>query len=38
MKKSQDPADWAYVLTYVINKLGLEFDDKDDGDGGDTNL
>lgn len=39
MKKSQDPADWAYVLTYVINKLGLEFDDKDDDDdGGDTNL
>tara|TARA_X000000950_G_C13821160_1_gene621964 strand:- start:512 stop:886 length:375 start_codon:yes stop_codon:yes gene_type:complete len=30
MKKTQDPSDWAYILTYVINKLGLEFDDKDD--------
>ena len=30
MKKTQDPGDWAYILTYVINKLGLEFDDADD--------
>ena len=27
MKKTQDPSDWAYILTYVIDKLGLEFDD-----------
>ena len=32
MKKTQDPADWAYILTYVINKMGLEFDEKDDDD------
>lgn len=30
MKKTVDPHDWAYILTYVIDKLGLEFDD--DGD------
>ena len=30
MKKTQDPSDWAYILTYVINKLGLEFNDADE--------
>ena len=29
MKKTVDPQDWAYILTYVINKMGLEFDDDD---------
>jgi hypothetical protein len=29
MKKTVDPQDWAYILTYVIDKLGLEFDDDD---------
>jgi hypothetical protein len=29
MKKTTSSSDWAYVLTYVINKLGLEFDDED---------
>lgn len=38
MKKTQEPSDWAYIITYVINKLGLEFaDDEDTGDG-DTNI
>ena len=32
MKKTQDPSDWAYILTYVINKLGLEFNDADEDD------
>lgn len=32
MKKTQDPSDWAYILTYVINKLGLEFNDVDEDD------
>ena len=34
MKKTQDPSDWAYILTYAINKMGLEFDDDefDDSD------
>ena len=30
MKKTQDPSDWAYILTYVINKLGLEFNEEDE--------
>jgi len=29
MKKTQDPTEWAYILTYVINKLGLDFEDED---------
>ena len=29
MKKTQDPSDWAYILTFVINKLGLDFGDED---------
>jgi hypothetical protein len=30
MKKTTDPQDWAYVLTNVINKMGLEFDDDEE--------
>jgi|TARA_A200000159_G_C7333195_1_gene343872 hypothetical protein len=30
MKKTQDPSDWAYIITYVIDKLGLEFSDSED--------
>jgi len=30
MKKTQDPADWAYFLNYVIKKLGLELGDAPD--------
>jgi hypothetical protein len=30
MKKTQDPADWAYILNYVIKKLGLELGDAPD--------
>ena len=29
MKKTQDPTDWAYILTFVINKLGLDFEDEE---------
>ena len=32
MKKTQDPSEWAYILTYVINKMGLEFDETEDDD------
>ncbi len=32
MQKSTDPADWAYLLTYVINKLNLEIGDDDSED------
>ena len=31
MKKTTDPQDWAYILTNVINKMGLEFDDDEEG-------
>jgi hypothetical protein len=37
MKKTQEPSDWAYIITYVINKLGLEFADDEDNGEGDTN-
>jgi len=30
MKKTTDPQDWAYILTNVINKMGLEFDDDEE--------
>jgi len=30
MKKTQDPADWAYILNYVIKKLGIELGDAPD--------
>tara|TARA_A100001037_G_scaffold106674_1_gene96969 strand:+ start:36563 stop:36946 length:384 start_codon:yes stop_codon:yes gene_type:complete len=30
MKKTANPSDWAYILTYVIDKLGLEFGDEDE--------
>ena len=29
MKKTQDPSEWAYILTFVINKLGLDFEDEE---------
>lgn len=32
MKKTANPSDWAYILTYVIDKLGLEFGDEDSND------
>ena len=35
MKKTQDPSEWAYILTYVINKMGLEFDETDDDEDSD---
>lgn len=33
MKKTMEPSDWAYVVTVVIDKLGLEFDDGSSDDG-----
>jgi hypothetical protein len=30
MKKTTDPDDWAYLLTYIINKLNLELGDSTD--------
>jgi len=27
MKKTMEPSDWAYIVTMIIEKLGLEFDD-----------
>ena len=30
MKKTTDPSDWAYLLTYIINKLNLEIEDESD--------
>jgi hypothetical protein len=36
MKKTQEPSDWAYIITYVINKLGLEFADDEDSESDDT--
>ena len=35
MKKTSEPKDWAYILTNVINKMGLELNDQD-GDDEDT--
>lgn len=32
MKKTVDPHEWAYVLTYIIDKLGLEFDGDEEED------
>lgn len=33
MKKTTDPSDWAYLLTYIIEKLNLEIgDDSEDID------
>jgi hypothetical protein len=34
MKKTSEPRDWAYILTNVINKMGLELNDQDEDDGG----
>lgn len=35
MKKTTEPNDWAYILTNVINKMGLEFNEDDDAEEGD---
>lgn len=32
MKKTDKPEDWAYILTNVINKMGLELNDQDESD------
>ena len=32
MKKTTDPADWAYILMYIIGKLNLEIEDSDESD------
>jgi hypothetical protein len=32
MQKTTDPSDWAYLLTYIINKLNLEIGDEDSED------
>lgn len=37
LKKTQNPDDWSYIINYMINKLGLEFDDEEDG-GEDSNI
>ena len=37
LKKTQNPDDWSYIINYMINKLGLEFDD-DGGEDTDSNL
>jgi hypothetical protein len=31
LKKTQNPDEWTYIINYMVNKLGLEFED-DDGD------
>jgi hypothetical protein len=32
VKKTQDPDDWTYIINYMVEKLGLEFEDDDEGD------
>ena len=32
MKKTDKDEDWAYILTNVINKMGLELNDQDESD------
>ena len=32
LKKTQDPEDWTYIINYMVEKLGLEFEDDDDAD------
>ena len=34
MKKTTEPAEWAYILTNTINKMGLELNDSDEEDEG----
>ena len=33
IKKTQDPEDWTYIINYMVEKLGLEFEDDDDAEG-----
>ena len=35
IKKTQDPEDWTYIINYMVEKLGLEFED-DEGTEEDT--
>ena len=32
LKKTQDPDDWTYLINYMVEKLGLEFEDDDPTD------
>jgi hypothetical protein len=32
MKKTSEPSDWAYILTSVINKMGLELKDDENSE------
>jgi len=32
VKKTQDPDDWTYIINYMVEKLGLEFEDDDEED------
>ena len=33
LKKTQDPEDWTYIINYMVEKLGLEFEDDDEAEG-----
>ena len=30
LKKTQNPDDWTYIINYMVDKLGLEFEEEDD--------
>ena len=30
LKKTQNPDDWSYIINYMVEKLGLEFEDEDE--------
>ena len=32
LKKTQDPNDWSYLINFMVEKLGLEFEDDDEED------
>lgn len=32
LKKTQDPNDWSYLINFMVDKLGLEFEDDDEED------
>lgn len=32
LKKTQNPDDWSYIINYMVEKLGLEFEDEDEDD------
>lgn len=32
LKKTQDPDDWTYIINYMVERLGLEFDEDDEDD------